>query len=234
MMEELAIDDFCKVNPINEGSHGKVWEATYKGKPVALKVLKDKKHNFKDEVRIHKCLEHNRKKNPEEFKNVIQWYGCIGTPETAISLELCRGLDICDQILTDHKNGKLFGEKKAARIIMDIARALSALQKCDIIHCDLKSKNVVYADPECTEIKLIDFGFAKMTSDTKRTPRDAPGTTVYNSPQRKDPSHIITFADDVWSLGMTEHVTSANFGHVSLCCVCRCPYASRSVRYISS
>ncbi|KAH0795310.1 CMGC family protein kinase [Histomonas meleagridis] len=57
-------------------------------------------------------------------------------------------------------------------LIQSVARnlltILSALKRCEIIHCDIKPENVVLADGFSTNVKLIDYGSSIFTSHTNR------------------------------------------------------------------
>ena len=58
-----------------------------------------------------------------------------------------------------------FTEREAAKIMMDICKAIKYLHDKDIAHRDLKPENLLCSEKiDLGIIKLTDFGFARQTS----------------------------------------------------------------------
>jgi len=81
--------------------------------------------------------------------------------------------------------------------VSQILKALAALKRCNIIHCDIKPENVLLADATSGEVKLIDFGSACFSSRTVYTYIQS---RFYRSPEVVL-GHKYTMSIDMWSLG---------------------------------
>ncbi|MFO0554451.1 MAG: serine/threonine-protein kinase [Polyangiaceae bacterium] len=81
-----------------------------------------------------------------------------------IAMELIVGEDLSVQL---KKRGRL-GEARAARIVMEIAEALSYAHGRGVVHRDIKPANVMLTTPlagdsgDAITVKLLDFGIAKV------------------------------------------------------------------------
>jgi len=108
---------------------------------------------------------------------------------------------------------KLPGPKSAARIVARLARALDVAHQQGVIHRDIKPSNVLLSesfDPltshlEDIEVKLADFGLAKMSDSTSSLTKSKmlAGTPSYMSPeQTQGNSDRLTVQSDVYGLGV--------------------------------
>jgi eukaryotic-like serine/threonine-protein kinase len=105
---------------------------------------------------------------------------------------------------TDFVNGKTlaalvrdqgpFGYREAALIGLDVCRALSAVHRAGIFHCDIKAENVMRE--EGGRILLMDFGLSALGDHA-----GAAGTPLYMAPEllRGEPASV---ASDIYAVGV--------------------------------
>ncbi|CAD8193902.1 unnamed protein product [Paramecium pentaurelia] len=99
------------------------------------------------------------------------------------------------------KKGKIH-EDDALQIFYQIASGISFLHDMHIVHRDIKPSNILIRTKPKLEIKVIDFGFARLLNDEQTTSRTYVGTPMYMSPQTKLLSQYDPYANDIWSLGV--------------------------------
>jgi serine/threonine protein kinase len=100
-----------------------------------------------------------------------------------------------------------------AKVFHHMAKGLSAAHHAGVIHRDLKPTNLmVIGGYSLTELKITDFGIAKMAEEelveaaeggeqTLTTSQTAVGALPYMAPEAIDTPKFVTQAADVWSLG---------------------------------
>jgi tRNA A-37 threonylcarbamoyl transferase component Bud32 len=90
---------------------------------------------------------------------------------------------------------------KAVRLIVQVARALQALEEDHhLVHRDIKPANIIVT-PEGL-VKLVDFGIAKLTNHNLTTMGIILGTPYYLSPEQILGEQV-TIQSDIYSLGAT-------------------------------
>ncbi len=87
----------------------------------------------------------------------------------------------------------------ALRIAGQIARGLNAAHRAGIVHRDLKPANVMLL-PE-GELKILDFGVARVADVTVTRSRDTLGTVSYMAPEQVRGDRLDGRAD-LWALGV--------------------------------
>jgi serine/threonine-protein kinase len=123
--------------------------------------------------------------------------------ETYLVLPLMRGGSL-EQRLTNHG---LLSPQKAAKLTLEIARALDFVHSQGIVHADLKPNNILFASGNDDEPILVDFGIAIDLADPD-TPLPRPGVLegvlLYLAPQQIDrvPGESIGPSCDLWALGV--------------------------------
>lgn len=167
-------------------------------KPLAIKVLSPDYVNhpemvahFLSEAKIIGLTDH---------PNIVKLYG-QGEWEGGlyIAMEFIRGVSLNQFIIQQS-----FSLKRSLEIILQVAYALCHLHSHGVIHRDLKPENILIA--EDGEVKVIDFGIAQLheNSAPKKVSLEKKimGTPSYMSPEQKEDPLNLTFASDIFSLGI--------------------------------
>lgn len=111
--------------------------------------------------------------------------------------------------------------KRTIDVVLQVAYALLHLHTHGVIHRDLKPENILIA--ENGTVKVIDFGIAQLHEEASAKALNAPsqmmGTPNYMSPEQKENPHNISFASDIYSLGIITYeliLGKLSFGIVDL------------------
>ena len=197
----VVLGDFLIEKVISKGGMGIVYLARQLSldRHVALKVLQSKYTNDKEYV---ESLYHEARAAAKiNHPNVVQAYA-IGEDDGVFyfAMEYIKG-DTFKKILKD-KGGKL-EFKEAARIIRDVARALSAAwREQKLVHQDIKPDNIMLDANGFA--KLADLGLARSASAQEESDdsNEVLGTPQYISPEQLTgvPTDI---RSDIYSLGAT-------------------------------
>jgi eukaryotic-like serine/threonine-protein kinase len=196
--DKYRIDSF-----ISAGGMGSVYRAQHVmlGKTVAVKVIKNELvtsdeivSRFQREARAASNLDH---------PNIVTVYDLGQTREGTlyIAMEFIDGPSLHDAIRRD-------GPMPAARavdILRQVASALSAAHRRQIVHRDLKSHNLMLAtDDEGRDlVKLVDFGIAKTFDESTQLTAAGymMGTPHYMSPEQAA-GQAVDHRTDIYSLGV--------------------------------
>jgi serine/threonine protein kinase len=115
-------------------------------------------------------------------------------------MEYVEGKDISDDLNT----GKVFSESEALEIIIQVAHALEHAHAQNLIHRDVKPKNIMINSKGV--VKLADMGLARATSDIEAAQSEegkAYGTPYYISPEQIRGKIDIDGRADIYGLGAT-------------------------------
>ncbi len=152
-----------------------------------------------------------------DHPNIVKLYG---QGEWAsglyIAMEFVRGISLKQFIIQQN-----LSLKSALEIILQVSYALLHLHTHGVIHRDLKPENILIT--ESGQIKVIDFGIAQLHAEEEQEfltkKGQFLGTPSYMSPeQRKDPLSV-TYASDIYSLGVIAFeliVGKLSFGSIQL------------------
>jgi len=180
---------------LGEGAFGYVFSGSYFGTEVAIKRLfeddesPDAELFIQREINVLQGIRH---------PNVVQFIGLARHPELGIHIvtELVKAGDL-RKLLKDPKNKLSWLDR--VKIAHSTACAMAYLHSKNIIHRDLKSKNLLVEDG--LKIKICDFGFARTTSGKSARPMTLCGTDDWMAPEI-----ILGFpysqAADVFSFGI--------------------------------
>ena len=192
---KIPLKDIKLNKKIGEGGQAKVYRGNYKGEEVAVKVL--------EEV-DWKCLAHeiviisnlNHECIPK-FYGIVLEEGIIGIVNRYITGKPLDEYDLSN-----------FNEKQKIKIAKSLANTLIYLHSNNFIHRDLKPENIMIDNDY--NFFLIDFGIAKVITNTIEMATRAKGTIHYLAPETLDAADltsseeiicIITTKVDVWAYG---------------------------------
>lgn len=151
---EIPFDEVTVGDKIGTGRFGVVYKGQWHG-AVAVKMLnmghdvdqRQYMEAFKQEVATLRKTRH---------ENLVLFMGAC-PPKLAIVTSLCKG-DTLFTLL--HLKGHKFPANRALMIAQQICQGMSYLHARDIVHKDLKSKNVFY---ENGKVIITDFGLLNVT-----------------------------------------------------------------------
>lgn len=183
---------------------------------LVIKVLSPK--HVKNSEMIERFLKEAKIIALTNHPNIVKLYG-QGQWEGGmyIAMEFIRGVSL-RQFISQHS----LSLKRSIDIILQVAYALYHLHSHGVIHGDLKPENILIT--EDGEVKVIDFGIARLKEELKKTSTKnakIAGTPSYMSPEQKEGPTKMTFASDIYSLGVIAYelaMGKLSFGviHLSL------------------
>jgi len=151
--------------------------------------LKDVKERFFREAETAGRLNH---------PNIVQMYDAGEEHDLAyIAMEFLKGKDLVPYTKPDN----LLPLPKAMNIVMHVAEALSYAHGNQVVHRDIKPANFMY-EPESDQVKVTDFGIARITDSSKTKTGMVLGTPSYMSPEQLSGKKI-DGRSDLFSLGVT-------------------------------
>lgn len=182
------------LNIVGRGSYGVVYRAwdTRLERLVALKLF----HGASNPDAV---MEEGRMLARVRHENVVAVYGADLIEGVAgIWMELVHGRTL-DNIVKS--NGPLSAQDAAA-VGMDIAKALAAVHAAGLLHCDVKSQNVVRESGG--RVVLMDFGAGSLAPEMRDEDQrfDVAGTPRYMAPELFASGATATRASDIYSLGV--------------------------------
>jgi hypothetical protein len=190
------------VERIGQGGMGKVYKVTHAqlGKVFALKIISEgmaetdeARQLFYREARMASSLSH------PNITSVVD-FGEDDRVGVFMVMELVDGEPLVKVL---HREKQL-AVHRAVDIAHQIAEALDYIHDNDIVHCDIKTENILLSESNVGKrrqllVKLLDFGLARTLSS--RHSQTLSGTPHYVAPERirGEPASP---ASDVYSLGI--------------------------------
>ncbi|MCA9806076.1 MAG: serine/threonine protein kinase [Cyanobacteria bacterium HKST-UBA02] len=199
--DSFPVDRFKPVKELGRGAGGAVYLCRDRllGKKVAVKILHvltaEQLISFQEEAKATSRLEH---------PNIVQIvdFGSTDSGVPFMVLEYFPGRSLLQYL----EEFGYMGESDAIEVVSQIMRGLDYAHQKGIFHRDLKPGNILVKGigEESPEIKIIDFGLARVSELTGRLTefqgRTLAGTPFYMSPDVIN-GHRYTAASEVYSLG---------------------------------
>ena len=202
--------------PLGRGGMGTVFAAVHEKtkQPVAVKLISDNvadeskfRRRFDAEIKSLQCLSHS---------GIVRIYG-FGEEEGHLfySMELVRGESLQKVI----KREKRLEWQTTIDIAIQVCGALKHAHDIGVIHRDLKPANLVV--DENWQVKLVDFGIAKIFGDSNTVAGSLLGTADYMAPEQAT-SEGITQRTDLYALGSVMYAMLAG----------RAPFTGKTVTQV--
>src|SRR5829696_8466936 len=194
LAHDLVIGRYRPVRPLGSGGMGHVWLARDEvtGLDVALKIVgREGKAaaRAEREAAAAAALRHPR---------CQRIYALARDPgHVYIAYEYVPGRTLREAVRAGQLNDASTVEAAA-----QLCEALAHAHGRGIVHRDVKPANVLLAESEEIDVRLLDFGLAQMAAfDTITAHGDVPGTLAYISPERLR-GEGGTGAADIWAVGV--------------------------------
>ena len=194
-------DYYNIIKEIGKGANGKVYEVqNKKTKDIrACKFLP--KSNIK-ESDLQKFRREIKILIKTDHPNIIKLYEVFETNKYLyLIMERCNGGELFDKIINNIGSGKMYSEKIAANLLLQIMSAIDYCHKNGICHRDLKPENILFlneGNEENNPIKVIDFGLSQILDKDKLT--SPVGTPYYVAPEILSGEY--NQKCDIWSAGV--------------------------------
>ncbi|MBK8937991.1 MAG: serine/threonine protein kinase [Polyangiaceae bacterium] len=199
----LFAGDFRVLQPLSEGGMGKLFlvEQLSTGRQRALKLMQP--HLVSDPKLRDRFVREARISASIESDHVAQVIGAgieAGVPW--IAMELLQGEDLA----TAAQRREVFERSEVEDIFAQLCHAVGAAHAAGIVHRDLKPENIFLSRSRRVgarfEVKVLDFGIAKLTAEATTSATQSVGTPLWMAPEQTSLGVPITPATDVWALGL--------------------------------
>lgn len=142
--------------------------------------------NLREEILILKKLKH------PNIILLLDWFE--SQSDFGIVTEIAQG-ELFELLEEDKK----FSLKQVKWIAIQMAQALNYLHKNKILHRDLKPQNILVSSNNI--IKLCDFGFARVVTQSTQMLTSIKGTPLYMAPELVEEKPY-NYSVDLWSFGI--------------------------------
>ena len=193
------------IEKIGDGAYGEVFRAwdSRLDREVALKLLPA--DSVRDGRSASSIIKEGRLLARVRHPNVVTVYGAeqIGD-RVGVWMELVRGRTL-EQVLT---TSGPFNPGEAARIGVEVCRAVSAVHAAGLLHRDIKAHTVMLADDG--RVVLMDFGTGREIDD--RSAIGIAGTPLYLAPEVLAGHSSASVQSDIYGIGvLLFHLLSASY-----------------------
>jgi hypothetical protein len=194
LAQELILGRYRPVRPLGSGGMGHVWLARDEqtGLDVALKMVGREGKTAARAEREAKAAAALRHRHCQRIYALARDPGHV-----YIAYEYVPGRTMRQALAA----GEL-DDRAATEVAVQVLEALAHAHGRGIVHRDVKPSNVLLAEGDAVDVRLLDFGLAQMAEfDTLTAIGDVPGTLAYVSPERLL-GRPATEAADVWAVGV--------------------------------
>lgn len=180
------------------GTSGTVREAICRrtGRRVAVKcymrrhLSADAMDDLQDELQLHAGLSH---------PGIVRLEDAYASAETIYAvMEPLRGGELLGRLAAQRKPLR---KAEAACVARQLLEAVAYMHARGVSHRDIKPENVVFAQPGCNDVKIVDFGLAARFEHGSKSLTGRCGSMQYVAPEVLAGIGPYDERVDVWSVG---------------------------------
>ena len=202
-LDGVFLDNYEVIRQLGKGGYGKVYEVKNKktGEIRACKHLS--KLSIKDLDKFEREINIMIK---ADHPHIIKLYEIFESQRSLyLIMEQCKGGEVFDRIIEHIQNKKMYSEKDAANMFLQVMSSIEYCHNHGICHRDLKPENLLYlnkGDEKNNPIKVIDFGLSQIFINRKL--KTKVGTAYYVAPEILKGDY--TQLCDIWSAGVILYI----------------------------
>eukprot|EP00931_Biecheleriopsis_adriatica_P099241 TRINITY_DN7362_c0_g1_i1.p1 TRINITY_DN7362_c0_g1~~TRINITY_DN7362_c0_g1_i1.p1 ORF type:complete len:472 (+),score=114.08 TRINITY_DN7362_c0_g1_i1:68-1417(+) len=197
----LSKHNYTQIKKVGEGSFGAailVQHASDRGKDTKaivkmIDISRASRQEKDDAVKESQVLSSLKHPYIVRYRESFHEDGWL-----CIVMDYCEGGDLSDKIKRARQAGKLFPQEQVLRWFTQSILALKYIHDMHILHRDLKSGNFFLS--KSGNIKMGDFGIAKVLECTAACAQTQIGTPYYLSPEICQGKNY-AWSSDIWSMG---------------------------------
>jgi serine/threonine protein kinase len=199
---------------LDGGGMGEVFTARdlkFPDRMVVVKVMK--KEAQRSAWKIKKFRAEGKAQSRVQHANVATVFdtGDLPSGEPYLVMEFVKGSTLWQRINEGKIEDVQMDFAEVVEIVQQISRGVSAIHKANLIHRDVKPKNIMVFEDEDTgelTVKVIDFGIVR-DLDRSTVPGQSVGTLPYMSPEQINGDEV-TQATDIYALGVISYQMLTN------------------------
>jgi len=163
------------------------------GRPVAVKIVQ---HSIDVEDRVLREAQAAAKLN---HQHIVTVYEMVREADrTLLFSEYVQG-----KTLRECYRERSLKDADILEVGMQMCRALEHAHKRGVVHRDVKPENIMLADEDAIDVRLMDFGVAQLEDKISiTTTGDLVGTIAYMSPEQAE-CRSVDSRTDIYSLALT-------------------------------
>lgn len=188
------------ISELGSGAYSTVYKALdhKTSKMVAIKIIKKQKAYLNSYIKETSVLDELMKLDPDESHNFVHLRDTFSTKGyPCIVYDMHHNDLYTEMCITYRRKNKSFPLDKVPSIAKNVLECLDLMASNKIIHCDLKSENIILAAEGSFDVKVIEFGLARFSTENQDHHIQS---RYYRSPEVAL-CNPYGCAIDMWSLG---------------------------------
>ena len=199
-VEDIDVQKVKDLVEIGQGGFGKVLKGQYRGRDIAIKVMK------LHWTSIRELLIQVKMNSPNLMRSAL--YGINWDEKNMAKSEILLGMELCESSIYDLIRNKKLDLEKKHELVMGAASGVQQLHSVPVIHMDIKPENFLLKG---NVVKLTDFGLSNFGT----TGEGKAGTPGYIAPEVVQSLSVYSNKCDMWSLGATLYEIVSGYRLVS-------------------
>ncbi|MDP3508958.1 MAG: protein kinase [Candidatus Melainabacteria bacterium] len=216
LLGTILNDRYRVLSEVGRGGMSIVYKGLHEmmDRTVAIKMLQTQ--HVTDQLSIKRFQQEAQAASHLQHPHVITVYDCgvVATGQPYIVMDFLEGQSLSDVVKAEN----YIAYQRAIPIFISATEALEHAHQKGVIHRDLKSSNIMLVEVEGRRdfVKVVDFGIAKLTTASGKTPQNLTQTgEIFGSPIYMSPEQCLGLnldsRSDIYSMGAVLYETLTGF-----------------------